>query len=368
MHQKNYFRDDCWNINLVHPGLALDSPSAAMEPKVFAGVIEAKGFEKSNPHRKKFSCISIIVRLKIFSDWLEGEKSVSDGWWYNKDNDKKGPVSLDQLKALHDAGVFTADTMVWREGHSEWMPARSSELADAFPDWKQTPPPLPGEDSTFEKSETADKRENISDQKEDFGLGFLSGLLRFALNIYTVAIVLEGLNALFRLFGNGESGILNQLIILRIAELEGFQNIALIASLFVLLIYLSWVYLSADKARKLAPDVQKVSPAMTLGAHFIPILWFFKPIEGIMQFMRVAEAGDKNETGADTALIWWWINWIAIGLTIGTMFITPNMLDENTEMPTWLVLILSILEFISVRLLVGMCDQVGRGLAKIDSK
>lgn len=54
---------------------------------------------------------------------LEGPAGGISEWFYAVNQEQKGPVSFDQLKALVQSGVVTASSLVWREGMAEWTPA-----------------------------------------------------------------------------------------------------------------------------------------------------------------------------------------------------------------------------------------------------
>jgi uncharacterized RDD family membrane protein YckC len=41
-------------------------------------------------------------------------------WYYSQNNERRGPVSDTELASLNQAGTITADTLVWREGWSDW--------------------------------------------------------------------------------------------------------------------------------------------------------------------------------------------------------------------------------------------------------
>lgn len=63
-------------------------------------------------------------------------------FYYSEGNQQKGPVSLDQLRALR----LTPDTLVWREGMPQWMAAGAvPELANLFaPPAAPSPQMAPG--------------------------------------------------------------------------------------------------------------------------------------------------------------------------------------------------------------------------------
>jgi uncharacterized RDD family membrane protein YckC len=57
-------------------------------------------------------------------------------WYYAIGQEQKGPVSDEQLHALAKDGVVTGDTLVWREGLSNWQPYRTVAPPGTVP-----PPP-----------------------------------------------------------------------------------------------------------------------------------------------------------------------------------------------------------------------------------
>ena len=52
-------------------------------------------------------------------------------WYYAAGNERKGPISEDDLRRLTETGVVTGKTLVWREGMVDWKPYR--EAASAWP-------------------------------------------------------------------------------------------------------------------------------------------------------------------------------------------------------------------------------------------
>jgi uncharacterized RDD family membrane protein YckC len=62
-------------------------------------------------------------------------------WWYADKGVKVGPVDVEQLKLLLQAGRITPRTMLWREGMEAWQPlGQIDELAGLE---AAVPPPLP---------------------------------------------------------------------------------------------------------------------------------------------------------------------------------------------------------------------------------
>jgi uncharacterized membrane protein YhaH (DUF805 family) len=59
-------------------------------------------------------------------------------WQYQRDGQAAGPVSDLQLKALAEAGVVTAATLVWKPEYSEWKPLAQTDFP--FKSVVQPPP------------------------------------------------------------------------------------------------------------------------------------------------------------------------------------------------------------------------------------
>lgn len=62
---------------------------------------------------------------------------MTNNWWYEKDGVANGPIEEKLLVGLISTGKVQADTLVWKVGASDWVPANSvAELAIQ-------PPPIP---------------------------------------------------------------------------------------------------------------------------------------------------------------------------------------------------------------------------------
>ena len=49
-------------------------------------------------------------------------------WHIEQDGQAKGPYTDDQLKALCEANVVRAKTLVWRQGYAKWLPLAESDF------------------------------------------------------------------------------------------------------------------------------------------------------------------------------------------------------------------------------------------------
>ena len=61
-------------------------------------------------------------------------------WYYAEGQERRGPVSQEQLETLIAAGTITPDTRVWNATFTEWRPLREVSLS--------SPPPLPAAGAT----------------------------------------------------------------------------------------------------------------------------------------------------------------------------------------------------------------------------
>ena len=63
-------------------------------------------------------------------------------WHYVQNGQPKGPVDDSTLQTFLGNGTLPVNTLVWREGMPQWLPAREvAELAGSFP--PGAPPPIP---------------------------------------------------------------------------------------------------------------------------------------------------------------------------------------------------------------------------------
>ncbi|MBS0458383.1 MAG: DUF4339 domain-containing protein [Proteobacteria bacterium] len=64
---------------------------------------------------------------------------MDEQWFYSRQGNQTGPVSMEKLRELAAAGQLSPDDMVWREGMPEWIAART--LSSVFPPRASAPAP-----------------------------------------------------------------------------------------------------------------------------------------------------------------------------------------------------------------------------------
>jgi len=65
-------------------------------------------------------------------------------WYYARNNQRLGPVSDDELRALVANGTVVRQTPVWKEGMQDWAQAATTELAEHFSSVPPAPPSYTG--------------------------------------------------------------------------------------------------------------------------------------------------------------------------------------------------------------------------------
>lgn len=66
---------------------------------------------------------------------------ISASWFAGVSGERIGPLSIEELKAYIDSGRISRDTLLWREGLTDWLPAEN--VPDVSGLFASEPPPLP---------------------------------------------------------------------------------------------------------------------------------------------------------------------------------------------------------------------------------
>lgn len=68
--------------------------------------------------------------IKLKNSPLNPNQETGDKhWWYNLNGQHLGPVSNEEIHLLIKAGKLNAESFVWKNGMSSWMPLKHTELA-----------------------------------------------------------------------------------------------------------------------------------------------------------------------------------------------------------------------------------------------
>lgn len=72
-------------------------------------------------------------------------------WFYEKDGERKGPVEPAAISQLLAEAEITEESLVWKEGMSDWAPLKTTELLPAS-GARPTPPPVPPRERQVEET------------------------------------------------------------------------------------------------------------------------------------------------------------------------------------------------------------------------
>jgi hypothetical protein len=72
---------------------------------------------------------------------LRDDGSMTSGWWYVSNNQRKGPIDEEELRRLLIDGTLSPNSFVWKEGMEKWQPAQQiDELTSVL---SSLPPEIP---------------------------------------------------------------------------------------------------------------------------------------------------------------------------------------------------------------------------------
>jgi len=123
---------------------------------------------------------------------------MSAEWHYSKGDQRLGPISTEELRAMAADGRLSPKDLIWREGQKSWVPARSAKglfpKTDGPPPLPQAdtaPPPLPAADTpTSDDAQPKGWWAKFTSDKEPWDSGTLAGLI-----VGTVLIPFIGIGA-----------------------------------------------------------------------------------------------------------------------------------------------------------------------------
>ncbi len=66
---------------------------------------------------------------------------MAEQWYYSKGDQRSGPVSGDELRAMAADGRLSPEDLIWTEGQSSWVPAKQARGLFPAPEAPPAPPP-----------------------------------------------------------------------------------------------------------------------------------------------------------------------------------------------------------------------------------
>lgn len=277
-------------------------------------------------------------------------------WHYECNGQSVGPVSEETVNFLIRDGAIIRSTLVWKTGMSGWAHAGDTDLLQYF----DTPPPLatgsgnarsltddpptnhmPSTEHRVAQIAMADERTAATSSASEATrhsalmsepsqrpyrevtesvqpLGGMTKHAQVAVIVFilaaAVAIVSDVLSIGFivRALSGGfqsETALNSQAMIV-----DSFSGIAAIAFLIVFLwsavVIGRWTYRAMKNLRAVGYETS-VSPAWTVGWHFIPVALLWMPFRGMAQIWRGSIHGaPTGNNQLPTSMRLWWASWL----------------------------------------------------------
>ncbi|MEM7697988.1 MAG: DUF4328 domain-containing protein [Verrucomicrobiota bacterium] len=260
---------------------------------------------------------------------------MSQTWFYATGSDKK-EVSREDLESLAMAGKITAETLVWNESLSDWIPFSKSEISDALPEMV----------TCAHSGESRPEREMLRfgelwvapEHREAFAQrlqeGDLdpSGNLNFRDYVYFDPAPREGLAKFGIIFSAAVSilwivgcaiygaylGATDQLDQLDEDALT-IWGLVIIVSLTTpgTVFYMMWVHRVVKNAHALGERMLDQTPGWAVGMHFIPIVALWKPFVIIREVYNVSHQFPRDQ--GHSIIGWWWACWLIYSFLSGLL-------------------------------------------------
>ena len=119
---------------------SFDTPAPAGRPA------NMRASQATDPHERSWSSDPSPLSSGHAANMPKASgEDLTQEWFYSFGNQKKGPVTAEELKTLVTTGQLQATDLVWMEGMKEWVEARKVKgLCPAAPATSaQFPPPIP---------------------------------------------------------------------------------------------------------------------------------------------------------------------------------------------------------------------------------
>jgi len=269
-------------------------------------------------------------------------------WYYIASGERHGPVSDEDMAELGKSGVVDRDTLVWRDGMTDWAAAGETELADRL---ASTPPPIPPEAAAPPETPSAEPETGsgtqggppplpgsasvppadtgsapetgappLSPSSAASGLAGLAGWASGMLISLMIALCIM----IFARFGQlgvvntiAESGVTDG-IMTEAADADSFvglaENISLLVSVVAAVLFLIWTY-RAMRNLHLAGAPVTIGAGWAVGWYFIPVANLWKPLQAMTEIFRASRAPQTPHSVRVGGLLgWWW------GLALGAIF------------------------------------------------
>jgi hypothetical protein len=271
------------------------------------------------------------------------DQSVS--WYYQAGDDRKGPFTSDQISALLSVGAVNEHTKVWSEALAEWTPLFKTELRALLGDRPVAPPSLPPQPEPSAAPATSSHQSSAAPPSGP-------ATTQASTAHYTPAVRMQqhdnkmlGTIVRYACYLNAGWSALPIVQMVRQKTVEqrfdtymAFEQpgLMLFFGLFLLgtmTLFLVWKYRStANLFNQVGP--QTVTPAGAVYWYFVPVLWFWKPVEAIGNLARGFGVDSKSSPAVGA---WWLFFWVSAACAIFYGVTAPSVVTTVDEANSYIV-------------------------------
>jgi hypothetical protein len=186
-------------------------------------------------------------------------------WYYNYNDQQNGPVSEEVVRDLINQNIITPNTLVWREGMSNWQPAAAVELQPLFS--THGPPPVGPPPGPHRADRPAPLTPSVA------AVNNIESLFRW----FWILLAAMGAVAVFLLIGGltrNNALIMMSTVMIIIIVIGG-------SICYCVMLYKFWGFIQDGEVR--------TTPGKAVGFLFIPFFnfyWIFPAIHGLSQDMN----------------------------------------------------------------------------------
>lgn len=239
-------------------------------------------------------------------------------WYFEHDNERKGPFSDEQMIGLHRLGTLNPHTKVWSAESGEWRPLYKTSLRETLQIKEVAPPAAKPTEAPPQIAPVFPASGRVAANGRETDITFITGVTKFlngAVGFASAVVIFSTLKA-----GSG-----GRYVHLANLEMSWLGIASAILGLTAVVVFLVWSYQATKKVFETCGE-QSVSPAGSVYWYFVPIFWFWKPLEAMLNIVKCLR-GDPTMSAEDytkTVYGWWFVTLGSVAFVILAAIAVPD--------------------------------------------
>ncbi|MEO8685001.1 MAG: DUF4328 domain-containing protein [Devosia sp.] len=256
-------------------------------------------------------------------------------WYFAIDGVTNGPFDAEAMKQLFREGKIGPKTSVWSAETGDWVQFNTTALqASAGP----PPPPGPARPPMPPPAALESRQTSPADHQQPAPSPTLPSRVYDNGGLGRAVCIALGIGMFVSLISSGiifkASGAQAKYDMAMLLESEAVVNTTLIIASVTAILFLIWLYRQTSNvwARK---GRQSITPGWAIGWWFVPIMWFFKPLEAVLNVYDGVGAPQKDRW---IVYLWWTLFWgslVYVALSMGYLQQRIDTLDRAQSYAMW---------------------------------